>query len=96
MSIYGRNFNGLVIPQGIKSKFAERLNGNLQPVGYNHGCKWLLQGVCESSRELAHMLAVADNGKRGFHVVKRSGYYAVYTGILAQGVKMDWVSIKLN
>lgn len=72
MSIYGINFNGLHIPDGVKCRFASRLNGSLNPVSHNHGCRWALQGVCQTMLECEHMTRQADNGRRSFLCIKRT------------------------
>jgi hypothetical protein len=71
--IYGLNFNGTQIPEGVARKFRKLLNLD--------GRKADLQGVAQSPEERDVMLVTAQNGHRKLHVVQKATAAGVWYGI---------------
>ena len=89
MAIYGINFNGKPIPDGIQRKFTRWLKRNrhtgvLYPVNADSSCDFTLQAVAQSPAERDACLVQANNGHRQFHVVERKTaggiWYGIYIG----------------
>ncbi len=75
--IYGLNFNGTQIPEGVKRRFAERV----KLPGMKRGEYAYLKGVGQSSVERDAMLAVADNQKRKVIIEERQTLNGVWYGL---------------
>lgn len=73
--IFGLNFNGTQIPDGVKRKFAARVR--IQPAVYAQ-----LVGIGQSPEERDAMITQATNGKRRLHVETRTtpagDWYGIY------------------
>ena len=72
--IYGINFNGQPIPDGIKRKFAREIR--IRPK-----VRAVLAGVGQSQTERDVMLVTASNGHRKLHVVERSTAAGTWYGV---------------
>jgi len=82
--IYGINFNGSLIPDGVRKKFAAYTDAKGRSVGADRSCAWRLIGVATSAQEKDAMLIQATNGHRKLRVVERktagASFFGVYAG----------------
>lgn len=73
--IYGLNFNGTQIPEGVRRKFAKTIR-------CPDGRKADLQGVGQSGEERDVMVSAAQRPGRDLHIVQRAtaggSWYGVY------------------
>jgi len=77
--IYGVNFNGSEIPEGIKRRFRERV----KLPGMKRGEYAYLKGVGQSVAERDAMLVTMDNGRRKAVIEERQTLVGVWYGIYA-------------
>lgn len=77
MAIYGVNFNGTQIPDGVRRKFRREL----KLPGMRRGEYALLVGVAQSDDERDEMLVQGTNGTRRLHVEPRQTVAGVWYGI---------------
>lgn len=72
--IYGLNFNGTIIPDGVRKKFKQKLrcpDGRMAD----------LQGVGQSGEERDVMVSVAQRPGRDLHIVSRQTAAGMWYGV---------------
>lgn len=72
--IYGLNFNGTIIPDGVRKKFKQRLKAP-------DGRRADLAGVGQSPDERDAMIAAASRPGRDLHVVSKQTAAGTWYGI---------------